>query len=240
MDKKQHLISSLRIAINALKNGTIHYNWTEPSSCNAGVVSQAVLGVSIEDLDEMRDEIFPAVREHNLSYPESKLNTTWKNAISLTCPITGKNMPQIITDLENAGLRREDITHLEYLSNPAILKESGIQKEIKKQQIKIGEDKVVTIGLDTSLWGRITGKKISKSEIVPIYIEKNVEVYPSKYYSVKENLILYLSAWVRILTGNTESPINEGRDTLEAELLNAVAEENFERAAEIRDQLAII
>jgi hypothetical protein len=243
MDKKQNLINSLRLAVNALKNGTIHYSWVEQSSCNAGVVSQAVLGITREELQEKRLPLFKALQNFNEGRKTenglNELNLSWKNAIGVACPITGKNLPQIIIDLENAGLRREDISHLEYLSNPAILKESGIPKVVEKIKIQIGEECVTRMVPDTSLYGKLIGKKVAKTFTSPIYKEEIKEKYSKKYYAEKENLILYLSAWIRILLGESEKFDNQ-KESLESELLNAVAEENFERAAEIRDQLAII
>jgi protein-arginine kinase activator protein McsA len=73
----------------------------------------------------------------------------------------------------------------------------------------------------------------------PIYEEK-IEgyAYPDQYYEKKENLIKYLSAWIRILKGETN--FQNTRESLEAELLNAIAEERYERAAEIRNEIAVL
>lgn len=54
MNRKQKLIESLRLVIGALKNGTIHYDWKEQHSCNAGVVAQAVLEETRDGINERR------------------------------------------------------------------------------------------------------------------------------------------------------------------------------------------
>lgn len=239
MNKKQHLINSLRIAVNALKNDTVRYNWSEQCSCNAGIVSQAVLNLTADELQEKRSTLFGKLSAFNKEQKDDKkLDLTWKNAIKIACPITGKNMPEIINDLEAAGLTREDIAHLEYLENPAILKASGIRKEVTARKIKVDE-KVYTETLPSaSFFGRLFGKTVTKTITEPVYREERVETYPKNYYTKKENLIMYLSAWIRILTEDVT--METDREKLEGELLNAVAEENYERASEIRNRLAIL
>lgn len=127
---------------------------------------------------------------------------------------------------------------MEYLENPAILKASGIQKVIKVRKIKV-DTKVYTETLhSTSFFGRLFGKTVTKTIAEPVYREEHVETYPKNYYTKKENLIMYLSAWIRILTEDVT--METDREKLEAELLNAVADENYERASEIRNRLAVI
>jgi hypothetical protein len=65
MNKKEHLINSLRIAIDSLQNGIIKYDWNEQCSCNAGIVSQAVLGISINELQKLRKTAFDKLEKHN-------------------------------------------------------------------------------------------------------------------------------------------------------------------------------
>ncbi len=44
--RKENLIKSLKIVIDALKKNQVEYEWKEQSSCNCGLVAQAILGVS--------------------------------------------------------------------------------------------------------------------------------------------------------------------------------------------------
>jgi hypothetical protein len=119
MEKKAHLIKSLEIVIDSLKNDTIAYNWLKTHSCNMGVVAQALLGVTRQELNEISRPLF-------MDLPgESK---TWKKGVKYNCPITGEAIPEIIKRLEAAGLHRNDIVHLEYLDNSAILANSTIEK----------------------------------------------------------------------------------------------------------------
>lgn len=242
MNKKEHLINSLRVAVNALKNDIVLYDWNKQKSCNAGIVSQAVLGLTSDEVWAASKPMFDVIEKINKKSDsnEKGISPTWKNAIKLTCPITGKNFPQIIKDLESAGLSREDIAHLEYLENPAILKASGIKKEkklVRREQI---DTKIETV--EIKKWFGL--RTVTEVKETPVYKDIYEEVYPKNYYAVKDNLILYLSAWIRILTNSTEvvfeNTFESERERLEAQLLNAVADENYEKAAELRNQIAEI
>lgn len=223
MSKKEHLISSLRVAINALHNDTIFYSWNNPNSCNMGVVAQAVLKVDAKTLGVMRKELFAATTDLS--------EKSWRNAVKHGCPITGVEIPVIIKQLEDAGLSREDIVHLEYLSNPAILSESGIPMEPVYKQVKTGTKKTET--KEKILGGLFGNRTIIKEE--PVYEQvADGYAYRKNYHKDRGNLIKYLSAWVRILT-NEAKP--DEATNLEAELLNAVADENYELAASLRDKI---
>jgi protein-arginine kinase activator protein McsA len=71
-----------------------------------------------------------------------------------------------------------------------------------------------------------------------VYEDVYEEKYPANYFMKKENVIKYLSAWIKILTETVN--YSDNRNELEANLLNAVAEERYEDAAEIRNRLAIL
>lgn len=237
MNKKAHLINSLNTAITALKNDTVYYSWHSQTSCNAGIVSQAVLGVSIDELTEKRNSLFAKLDEYNEDRKKTnQLDRTWKNAIQIACPLTGKNIPEIVKDLEASGLSREDIVHLEYLSNPAILEESTIPYRDRIEEKITGHETVTE--KDTSFFGKLFNRTISVEK--PIIVNHVVGIeYEKDYYTEKENLIKYLSAWVRLL--KREPILNStNKENLEIELLHVVAEENYERAAEIRNQLALL
>ena len=238
MNKKEHLISSLKIAINALRNDTIFYDWQKQQSCNAGIVSQAVLGKSADEIEELRAPLFDVVNK--LSKETNKeISATWKNAIKYSCPLTGKNMPQIVLDLESAGIGREDIVHLEFLENPAILALSGIEKEEIRADVEVGGDYQMIKQPHSNTLFAFFGIKTIVQKYVPIYESQVVgSEYPNNYYAEKENLIKYLVAWVSILEGESSDSFETDVNKLEAQLLNAVAEENYEVASNLRDKIA--
>lgn len=228
MNKKEKLINSLNIAISSLKNDTILYDWREQSSCNAGIVAQAVLNKTPQEITELRRSLFKEIPE--------KVDKTWKNAIKHGCSVTGKSMFEIINQLREAGLSKEDIVHLEYLENPAILERSGIEKISIYKTVKTGDKKIEVLKRHSNFFKAMLGKKEIGYKLEPVY--ENVldkQEYPKNYYSGKKNLIKYLTAWVSILK---EEPVMESQSTnLEAQLLNAVADENYELASELRDKI---
>ncbi len=239
MNKKEKLVSSLKIVIDALRNDTIYYDWNEQHSCNAGVVAQACLGITRDEVNSLRSPLFSVLDDLNEKRDDSKkINLTWKNAVKYGCPITGLSNFEIINRLEKAGLSKADIVHLEYLENPAILEISGIKKVETVSKEKVDEIVRFEEKERSSFFGRMFGGKTTLKIVEPVYKETVVEKYPVSYYSKKENLILYLSAWVKILTQETSHETQAAQ--LEARLLNAVADENYELAAELRNQLATV
>lgn len=245
MNRKETLVKGLRTAIDALKNDTINYDWNNQCSCNMGVVAQAVLEISPDELKQLNKELFKPIDTINKKRKEegdARIMPSWKNAVKYACPITGKNMPEIINILESKGMSRADIVHLEFLENPAILELSGIQKIETVTSVQTGTEKRE---VPTTHW---FWKWFGHTEIeeVPVYEHSTVYAYPKDYYQQKENVILYLSAWLNILTNeNLEIKVKDSNDSrkeasinLEKELLHAVADEDFERAAELRDAIA--
>jgi hypothetical protein len=109
MNRKEKLINSLTIAVNALKNDIVFYDWTHQDSCNAGVVSQAVLGVNQEELKKLRSPMFnvlDGVNKRRKENSQNQLEATWKNAVKNTCSITGKNLPKIIGSRKSRSYQR--------------------------------------------------------------------------------------------------------------------------------------
>jgi len=245
MNRKETLIKGLRTAIDALKNDTINYNWNNQCSCNMGVVAQAVLELSFDELKQLNKELFKPIDSLNKKRKEDgkdRIMPSWKNAVKYACPITGKDMPEIINILESKGMSRADIVHLEFLENPAILELSSIKKIETVTSVQTGTE---TKEYPTTHWFWKYFGHTEKVE-VPIYEHSTAYAYPTDYYQHKENVILYLSAWLNILTNeNLEIKVKDTNDSrkeasinLEKELLHAVADENFERAAELRDAIA--
>lgn len=106
---KNKLITSLRVAANALERGSFPYAWDEPSQCNCGVLACAILGLSPTELDSVLPEI---------PHEESQ---TWTKRAGYYCPVTGMPTQQIFKALHDAGMKLEDYRELEYLDNPEAL-----------------------------------------------------------------------------------------------------------------------
>lgn len=236
--KNTKLINALKIAVNALKNDTVFYSWNKHASCNCGIVSQAVLGLTSEDLASKTNIFVKSLKDIDKDIPQ-----TWKNGIKYLCPLTGKSDIEIFNDLFEAGLSKDDIVHMEYMSNPAILEKSGIEthRVKEREEKKLKETIVKQIqkphpNFFKRLFGYTTIQNVEEN-IYETVIVKSKVVY--EYYKERENLIKYLSAWIDILEeGSSTTDILElTRTELEAELLIAVSNEDYERAQLINDQI---
>jgi hypothetical protein len=237
MNRKEKLTKSLKSAITALENGTVTYDWQKQHSCNCGVVSQAILGVTGTELknringeEVFNHSIFEKVKD------EPEVAKTWKNLISAWCPITGTPLKQIFSDLTESGLTIDDMAHLEYLENPAILKRSGISTHHNVTTEVF--DHYEHIPVNTFF-----GKLFGRTKMVEVKKTVTTTTQDRGYYSKKENVILYLKAWVTILQEERE-PIQEdlsgeSKQELQERLLIAVADENYEMAAKLRDELVV-
>lgn len=233
MNKKEHLIKSLKVAINALRTDIVNYDWKTQESCNMGVVSQAVLGITSKKLSKGLLPLFKKLDELG----EKHIDHTWKNAVKYTCSITGKDLPDIISDLDKAGIGREDIVHLEYLENPAILALSGIDQNPIYGDVVVDKKAMLVKEPHPNLLFAFFGVKVSVMRIVPIKENKIIGYeYPKNYYEDKDNLIKYLVAWVSILENNNS--FDNVKVDLEAKLLNAVVDEDYETAALLRDKIS--
>ncbi len=224
--KKEKLIAGLSLAISALKDNTIHYDWVEQDSCNCGVVAQAITGLSRPDLRKMWNEVSGAL--DGIKKDGKAINKTWQNGVKHLCPITGQPTVDIFKILFAQGLSKSDIVHLEYMDNPAILAKSGISTN--NLQVKIKVKQPVPHSFPLFRWLKIKGKEVEVEAI------EN-----SSFFTNKGNLILYLTAWVQILKegGKLEPMSNLSVTELQKELLIAIAEDNFEYACVLRDKINI-
>lgn len=184
--KENILLPTLKTVISSLEKDIVSYSWIHQNRCNCGVIVQALLNV---DKDHCGKILTLAQTQSGWKRSEEETGgPTWRVIAQNSCSVTGIPLKEVFIVLENKGLKIEDIVHLEYLNNPAILQLS----------------------------------KIDATE---------------HYYTKRENLILYLKAWVKILEGRYDSNDLTDNAVLEAKLLIAVNAEKYEEAAEIRNQL---
>jgi hypothetical protein len=200
-------------------------------------VAQALLQITPDELTKLRAPLFNTldkIAEKAKAAGRPTISPTWKNAIKHTCPITGKPMHEVLIRLEEAGLSREDMAHLEYLENPAILQLSGIK--MVPLMRKVSRPK--TIQVKNNTLSRLFGGPLMINQQTTETVEEPTgkQWYPDGYYRDRKNLEAYLRAWIGILEDTAKA--NEGKhEELHRQLLVAVAEENFEKAAQLRDAL---
>lgn len=169
------LSDAIKTLVSALENDSIDYNYKYKSMNNVGLLAQAITGTSREKLYELYikelDEDYK--RKYNGYFP------TWTGLISDHWPLTAEPSEKLFKKLYDAGLTREDISSLEYLSDYKILRDSDIN--VENWLYKYTE-------VETRGWW------IFKKQVK---VEKVTEM---EYHRSKENLLLYLRSWLNILT----------------------------------------
>jgi hypothetical protein len=101
-----HLIEKLRKTAAHLESGA-DYSWGHVARCNCGHLAQSLLPLS-------SPEIYKAARTCGLD--------EWTEFANEYCPASGRPIDSIMDAMFDLGLELTDIHHLEYLSNPTILK----------------------------------------------------------------------------------------------------------------------
>jgi hypothetical protein len=108
---KTKLITALRTCAKALENNTFAYDWTQPQSCNCGIVACALMGKSISEMREILKPMRLYVK-----------NPNWNVLVASFCPVTGIPENAVFKTLAEAGMSQTDIIELESLSNKQVLK----------------------------------------------------------------------------------------------------------------------
>jgi len=116
------LSDKLRIVADKLETGAIEFDWSNAGQCCCGVVAQMLLG-------KTQMEISKAVSDMDKMAKCEKGKKYWKSYVSKLCPMTGRPNVEILGELYDAGLTGDDIAHLEYLSDPKVLKLSKPKME---------------------------------------------------------------------------------------------------------------
>lgn len=117
----RNLKEALSVSINALEKDIFDYNWVQPNRCNCGVIVQAILGIDRDQVEVLFEEA-----RQDISILKDKSHRTWREVCQQHCSVTGMPTHQVFHILGKHGFNPEDIVHLEYMTNPAILEISEI------------------------------------------------------------------------------------------------------------------
>jgi hypothetical protein len=99
------LINALQIAIRQLKAGA-PYEWGHVGRCNCGHLVQALVGISAGEIYRNFGQELDEWSEHSRDY----------------CGVSGKPVEELFEELRRVGFSAEDVHHLEYLSDPKVLR----------------------------------------------------------------------------------------------------------------------
>ena len=106
-----YLAGVLDNAADELKRTWFGYEWSDRTRCNCGIVARLLTQTSTTELRKL----LPPIYESGVFRP------TWTAMTETHCPDTGLAKNEVFRALLNAGLRREDFSHLEQLSHPRIV-----------------------------------------------------------------------------------------------------------------------
>ncbi|MBX2814272.1 MAG: hypothetical protein KTR25_20860 [Myxococcales bacterium] len=108
---KQELIDALRETAQRLEDGA-PYAWTHMGACNCGHLAQTLTALSAAEIHAIALE-----KEGD-----------WHDQVIEHCPTSGLPMDYLITELLGQGLTRDNLAHLERLSDPEILRQLPVRE----------------------------------------------------------------------------------------------------------------
>ncbi|MEE2758291.1 MAG: hypothetical protein VYA30_16650 [Myxococcota bacterium] len=105
MATASRLIEILKETAKRLESGAT-YRWTHQGRCNCGHLAQTITGMSPDDI-------------HQIALTGEG---EWRDHAQTFCENSGLAVDDLITQLLNAGLTIEELGHLEWLSDPEVLR----------------------------------------------------------------------------------------------------------------------
>jgi hypothetical protein len=108
------LIAAFRRTISKLKNNT-HYEWGHMGACNCGNLAQEITQLSKAEIHQY------AMQKHG----------DWNEQLLEYCPTSGYPMDLMISKMIDAGLKVDELAHLERLSDPRVLQDIPMPRRIQ-------------------------------------------------------------------------------------------------------------
>jgi len=113
------VIQALRKTVENLEKGAT-YQWGHMGSCNCGNLAQVITNLDKAEIHKS------AMRRHG----------DWNEQLVDYCPTSGLSIDHIIDEMLAFGFSREDLAHLEKLSDPKILRRLPADKKYLKHNLK--------------------------------------------------------------------------------------------------------
>lgn len=108
------IIVALRKTAENLQN-TDQYQWGHMGSCNCGFLVQQISNLKKSEIHERAMERYG----------------DWTEQLNDYCPTSGLRIDDVISTMINFGFTRDDLKHLERLSDPIILRTLVEQRNLK-------------------------------------------------------------------------------------------------------------
>ena len=116
--KPKKLIAALKKTASDLSQGC-RYEWGHMGRCNMGCLVQNLTGKSDTQI----------AKSVNFEISE------WSEHANDYCVQSNSSVNKLFSDLQKEGLSYKDVIHIEYLSNPKVLKHIS-QKKLRRNQAK--------------------------------------------------------------------------------------------------------
>lgn len=133
---KPYLLKLLAV----LQDGTADYNWSDGCKCNVGLLAQIISNESYLDLRKEKIAEYPEwlkfMKDNKTTEPGCG---SWKTLINLYCGQTKPTMHGIVGEMIKSGFTKEDLIHLEYLSDDYVLshmKDDNLEQDKETDLIK--------------------------------------------------------------------------------------------------------
>lgn len=107
------IINALRKTAHKLEKGN-PFEWGHMGSCNCGNLAQTITHFTKEEIHRF------AMQKHG----------DWADQLIDFCPTSGYPMDLIIQKMMDIGFSKDDLTHLEWLSDTSILDKIGSQVKL--------------------------------------------------------------------------------------------------------------
>lgn len=132
----ERLISALRDTALRLADRSVTYRWSHFAHCNCGHLAQTITGLAPSEIQEraLRRAGDWAQQAERVEVPESAPDYGDRPALDEGCfeperpefcAATGMPLDTVLRAMFELGLSREDVAHLERLSDPAIRRRLG-------------------------------------------------------------------------------------------------------------------
>lgn len=149
------VIQALRKTVENLEKGAT-YQWGHMGSCNCGNLAQVVTNLDKAEIHKS------AMRRHG----------DWNEQLIDYCPTSGLPIDHIIDEMLAFGFSREDLAHLEKLSDPKILKNLPVDRRYLKHNTKadvIFYMKTWISVLEEELIAKISIKDFKEKPLLMVY-----------------------------------------------------------------------
>ncbi len=134
------------------------YNWSHQGSCNCGHLAQTATKLTHNEIHAIAIEGFGEWQDHIRDFPTVVEAEEFVDRSIELCSMTGYTIDHIVKTILDLGFSREDIYHLEKLSNQEILKKIPLSQR-RLLQYRKRED--VVLYLQT--WAAMLEEEFSKS-----------------------------------------------------------------------------